>query len=506
MSNSRVLALLAAGCILSACGGDGSTGPDPEPKPEPEAPARPGIKVVAGGSAGDTTGAIPVQALVVEVRGADGKVAPGVTVHFRALEVPPPAACPVVESICFDRPGMLMSRLTSDAFLYADSIAANSEGRASVRTRFGDFAGESRIVVSVPALGFQDTVRFTVRPGSAHRAVVAPRQAMAYLGTTFSRRGIVVDRHGNERPEASTLSSGGGLRVEGTRVTAERYGGHQLRAEYPGIPGDSVYVGVVPRGTIAFVKRYWYSDSILVAGLDGSNLRGVWGGGAGQQVVGFDWKPDGSGFVASIGQWDRIGRLYSIDLDGSSRPLFADTARGSEVFPNFSADGRWLFFAGTDGRMWRARPDGSGVEQVGPARFFSPRGVAPSPDGSRVAFAARSEYRSWIYDLRSGRETDLAMGADAVRWSPGGDLLAVHTYHLGPGVVDPGRADISVGAVRWFSGAYNTPVNNSQIDWSSDGKWILFQEPYYLGLMQMETGLPVFLLDTREYTQVALKP
>lgn len=504
MTNARVLALLAA-CLLSACGGDSPAGPEPKPKPEPQ--PQPGIRAVAGTSGGDTVGAVPIQALVVEVRGADGRVAPGVTVRFEAVDAPPPASCAVVVPLCYPHPGMLLGSLTGNTFSPTGSSATNLEGRASMRVQYGDFAGEAKVQVSVPELGLQDTVRFTVRPGSAHRAVIAPRQAMAYLGTTFSRRGIVVDRHGNERPEASTISSSGGLRVEGTSVTAERYGGHQLRAEYPGIPGDSVYVGVVPRGTIAFVKRYWYSDSILVAGLDGSNRRGVWGGGAGQQVVGFDWKPDGSGFVASIGQWDRIGRLYSIDLDGSSRPLFADTTRGSEVFPNFSADGRWLFFAGTDGRMWRARPDGTGVEQVGPARFFGPRGVAPSPDGSRVAFAGGTTQRSWIYDIGSGRETSLPAGPDAVRWSPGGDLLAVHSYHLGPGVVDPGRADISVGAVRWFSGGgYNTPVNNSQIDWSSDGKWILFQEPYYLGLMQMETGLPVFLLDTREYTQVALKP
>jgi hypothetical protein len=498
MSHLRALAALAAAALLVSCG-DGSTGPEPKPEPLPQ----PGIRVVAGPLASDTIGATPPQALVVEVRGPEGRVAPGVVVRFGAPAVPAAAQCIRVAGDCWEKPSMWLGDPAGSTFSEGGSaVVAGADGRASVRIRFGGRAGTGRIVVTVPELGMQDTIRFEIRAGAGVKAIAEPHDTAVALGAGFVARGLVVDRWGNPRAEAASvaLSGGPGLRVEGRSVAPLDYGVHALIAQSPGLPGDTTRVTVVPRGTLAAVTGD-RRDSLVVVDLDGANRRTI---PVGQYVDGLDWMPDGSGLLASVGTFGPPRRLYVYALDGARRQFIPGDTIRDEFEPVFTANGEWVFFIGTANRIWRARRDGSGVEHV-PWPGVTAGVLGPSPDGSRLVVLG------WVFDrvqgeltktvileTATGRTTPFPFEANVFRWSPSADLIAF-SVHGRPGVL---RTDGS--GVRYLSD--ESTGAGSYLDISSDGRWILYLTTYFLELIEVETGRRIPLRHIPRYSEVALKP
>ena len=92
-------------------------------------------------------------------------------------------------------------------------------------------------------------------------------------------------------------------------------------------------------------------------------------------------------------------------------------------------DGRWLAWVDTEGRLWRARSDGSELLQLTPAELqvFTARW---SPDGSRIALMARTRAGAWsIYQvLADGSDLQplLVTHSNAAdpSWSPDGNRIA----------------------------------------------------------------------------------
>ncbi len=495
MRHPLALAALAVAAVLSACDGGDPTGTPPAP----------GIRAVSGPPAADTVGATPSQSVVVEVRGEAGRAAPGVMVRFQAAEVLAPVHCRAVISSCGKLPGILVANSGDGAFAAVGSATTDAEGRAAVRVRFGTVAGEGKLVVTAPELGLQDTLRFTVRAGSAHQAVVAPRDTTVYIDTAFGRSGFVVDRFGNARPEAAVLSGDAGLVVQGGSVTGREYGAFRLAARYGSLPGDSVAISVVPRGTLAAVIPVYEGDSIVLVDLDGSNRRTI---PVRNRVHGLDWAPDGSRLVASLGTGGGYPRLlHYVALDGARTPVFPGSTLLEEVQPVFSANGQWLFFMGwpyDDARqVWRARPDGSGREQLTNAetRSYLRLSAGPSPDGSKVAVSFGSNTGPSVYDIAAGRYSTLGMSPKHVfRWSPDGSRIAFGDGNRLPGLVNPDGSGLQEFVPKGFT------HSEGQLDWSPDGRWILFRGVGWLEMLDVKSGKQIPLFHTSGYDQPVWKP
>ncbi len=156
---SRAAVTLGIGLFtLSACN-DG-TGPER---------STPSIKVISGGGVVDTI-LVQIRApLVVEVRGSDGHVAPGVDVVF--ISGPDSNAIPRV----FIRRSSLAD--------YAAVVHAktDSSGRTSVQLATGWTAGQTEITVGAPALGLETRAAVTVQPGGPMRIVVTPRDSLLFV-------------------------------------------------------------------------------------------------------------------------------------------------------------------------------------------------------------------------------------------------------------------------------------------------------------------------------------
>src|SRR4051812_2382989 len=164
----RPLALPALiAVVLAGCGGgaDGTTGPSGA-----------GLRIVAGAGVTDTVMSRPVQALVVEVRPTSGSRA-GLVVRFQSL--PADSTRPY-------EPAIVVSNLASSFFGPFISDTTNASGRASVLVQLGTIAGEARILVTCPELGFADTAKFTVLPGKVDRVVVRNRDTMVVAGATYT--------------------------------------------------------------------------------------------------------------------------------------------------------------------------------------------------------------------------------------------------------------------------------------------------------------------------------
>lgn len=488
--HARVLCTLVAAALLSSCGSDSFTGPEPKPEPRPQ----PGIRVAAGISTSDTIEATAAQGLVVEVRGADGKLSPGVVIRFETMVTDGSRYCTLVTFLCGRYPDMFVGEVGGDRLWIDASATTDVQGRATVRMQFGRVAGVTKIVVTAPELGLQDTVRFNVRPGAGVKAIAAPRDTTVSLGKGFAAAGLVVDRFGNVRPETAALSSGSGLRVEGGSVVPVGYGVHTLRAHAAGLEGDSTTVSVVPQGTLAVVRRTDAGDSIVVVDLDGSNRRAL---AMGRFVNGFDWAPDGSGLVASLGSLGPPRRLHTVALDGSTRPLLSESTAGDETLPVFTANGQWLFFVGANRTIWRARADGGGLEHIAVPNVQADR-VGPSPDGSRVAVGG-GYVLTPVHEISTGRTTWLFLMADAFRWLPSANQIAFYARHTGPGVIGTDGS-----GHRYFHSDNNG--FESHFDISPDGRWIVFRAWTSLVLVEVETGRTIPLRHSAAYSQAAWKP
>jgi len=229
--------------------------------------------------------------------------------------------------------------------------------------------------------------------GTGFRVLQAPdfRGHLMPLGWSADGSRLFVTTGGPDGPTATTdlglyvldAADGGGL----TRVIAMPTGHVDLYAISP----DARHI---------LITRVQLDDSdrvLLVASIDGTDLRQVSPDDDTTRLLDFDWwddaseawAPDGErvAFSAHVEAANGPGRLFVAGLDGKPKEIVGEGIGG--VTARWSPDGRWIAFTSkfrTGAQIWKVRPDGTGLEQLTfPASGFS---VMPvwSPDGADMLF------------------------------------------------------------------------------------------------------------------------
>ncbi|MET0553478.1 MAG: protein kinase [Vicinamibacteria bacterium] len=155
--------------------------------------------------------------------------------------------------------------------------------------------------------------------------------------------------------------------------------------------------------------------------------------------------------VASPAFWtthvaDKASVLYATIEDPALLRYEAKAGRFVPFLPgvaaegiDFSRDGRWITYATfPGGELWRARADGSEGRRLtsAPLRVAMPRW---SPDGSRIAFAARTGSRPWqvhIVPAEGGAiEVLTPENVSDPNWSPDGRTLFMGAITGFPGPI-----------------------------------------------------------------------
>ena len=135
------------------------------------------------------------------------------------------------------------------------------------------------------------------------------------------------------------------------------------------------------------------------------------------------WSADGRGVVfARIGPARR--GLWRVPASGGPAHLVYRW-RSNVLDPDIAPNAKWIAFADVHDRLFRVRPDGSGLRRFGSRSLFG-RMPRWSPDGTKISFLeVGREMRLSILDVRTGRVRRFAAFGAAQDWSPDGRWLAV---------------------------------------------------------------------------------
>ena len=478
----RVPPILISILSLTACG-DTATEPTP---------GAPGIRVIGGAVLDDTVlGEHPLSVLAMDTTGFP---AAGRVIRFE----PSPLA-------------LAIAAADSQTFRGSLVITTDNRGRAAVRVRLGTRAGPVALVLSLPELGFVDTVRYTVRPGAAAGVTVAPADTAIYAASQYVLRAHALDQFGNARADSVRFSVASGpatVDAASGLVSASAIGRAAMVAQ-SGAHRDTAFVSVVPQAWVvaqAFDPGNGGATGLFLMQLDGSGRTpftpSLATSGAPQA---FSWTPDGQRIAFARGHY-----LTLLAPGGVETPLLE---MGGDLLTavRYSRDGQWIYFAetgqGTEPQgqgLWRVHADGTGLEHIGQVGLdFGP---APSHDGASVAYLS---YRTpcgiapciRILDLATnsdrmfGSQDYLVQGA-AVSWSPTEDLIAYQSgAHLmlsrSDGSGSRTLGDLIAG-VDW-------------IDWSPDGRWLLVAE-VGVTLYNVQTGLRLPIAQMLAYDATAWRP
>jgi len=437
------------GCVLASATCDDPIGPT----------GGPGITIIAGAGIADSVDARPAQALLVQVHTLAGLPARHTIVRFSGLP-----------SAGGQNPSVRVGPVSFQPILSLTEDSTDANGRARVLVALGTVAGPGGVEITVPELGFADTALYTINPGHAVSIVSEPADTVMYQSRSFTLRASARDRYGNARldPVSFVADSASASVVPGGTVTTQALGRAQVRAGDGAGHADTTWVSVIPQGTIAATSP----TGIVIADLDGSNRRNVPGVTVAAWV---DWNPAGDTLVFATTDYD--SRLYVTNTTGPPRRLITDsTGLSSEWRPQYSRDGQWIYFsAAGNGRyqaLWRVRPDGSSPEFLGPASGDNDGHVAPSSDGSRVAYVSNSccypNLGLFLLHVASGVADSLAPRAFTPRWSPGDSLIGF--ISSGVLVVRPdgqGLRQITPLGADYAQG----------FDWSPAGDWVIARGP-----------------------------
>lgn len=461
--------MLAALAALLGCGGGGDG-----PTTPPGGSSQPALQILAGAGTTDTIEAVPRQALVIRVVGANGKPLAGRIVNFASTPISVPPGTTLPSWI----PPTTTAVATVEGWSAIGSGITDAEGRVGALVRMGAVAGPAAIVVSVPELGLTTTATYTVTPGAAHALTASPQDTAVYVGATVALKAAMRDRAGNARGDAVTYElTGDRATLSGSTLSATAIGRVRLRAR-AGAVSDTMGISIVPRGTIAaytMVMNTGQQLSVYAFDLDGSNFRKVVPSVIGSGYFGempAVWSRDGATIFYHDNKYDHTRALWAVDVaTGASRRLLSTADQfAHEAWPARSHDGHWVYFNGSqfnEATLFRVRTDGTGREQVGPAGAGQ-RQPSPSPDGTRVAFSSGGTLA--VMDLASKQATSLGLTASAPAWSPLGDLIAYvsATDYYNTGAVHVARPDGSGARVVTTGAGYL-----GRLDWSPDGKYLI---------------------------------
>jgi TolB protein len=491
MKGLAVPAVLAA--VMGGCGGDGPT----EPK------FQSGINFVAGHSLTDTAMARPIQALVVEIRGDDRKPLAGVPVRFEGVGHPGgPQYNPQMEAYLVRVDGTQLLSFIADT--------TDAQGRVQALVQLGQVAGPARIVVTVPTLGVQDTARYTVTPASVYRVAVAPKDTLLYAGKSYTLRGSVVDRWGNRREDAVTYTASAGVTVDSRGAVSTGSVGRSFVVAQAQGRADTAWITIPPQGTLAaFSRRAGDNMGLVTVNLDGSGFRRL---AVSSEYYGPDhmapvWAPSGTEVVFQDGSYSSL-RLFRVDMNGAVKRFLTTTPSGlsSENWPQYSRDGRWVYFHGPMGNpssLLRAAADGTGATVV---TTPAPSGYAyhpsPSPDGQRLAYVTtHSGTQVRILNLATGTDLPIAVSGNTPRWSPVEDLIAYR------------KPDETIGLMKADGSEQRTVSATGRrydfgFNWSPDGEWLVARSNSTgsLDLINVKTGTTLPLPFSTGLSNPAWKP
>jgi hypothetical protein len=462
---ARRAAGLVAASVLASCGSDGGTGPTNG--------LGAGFTVIARPGTTDTVSARTLQALVVQVRGTDGRPAPsGMLVTIR-VSAPRDttrrneaglALCALDTPIC--DPPVPYGFYSGASFTRWDTTDAR--GRVKLQVRYGTVAGDAYVRMAVEDYGIRDSIPFTVNVGGLARVRIRVRDTVVTIGARVTELAAAEDRFGNTRSEIPTFSAGAGAPVdvdEGGVVSARAFGRGAVVARY-GTLADTSYVSVAPAGRIVVYTTQGFLGLVTV-NLDGSGRRETIATGGAFQPL-----PSRSPDHATILYTDRdptnvTSSVYTADSSGANKRLVL----GSGIIgARFSADGSSIYFGRLyeNGILWKARADGS--EAV---RFFTDTTRLPyfpdlevSPDGTRAVTPSSTVV---TFATRDDRDLFAKIGwIGNVRWSADGSAF----YYLS---AESGASPVWVVNADGSGRRTVSPAGRvySYFDLSPDGQWIV---------------------------------
>ena len=443
------------------------------------------LRFVSGEGVTDTVQAFLGQPLILEVHDSSGAPAPiGTLVRFGAMNSPHGGASEA-----------WLQALAGTSYFSFVTGTTDGAGRTGVLVRLGTIAGTARIVISVPTLNILDTARFTVNPGAATQALIAPLDTALFVGKSFRLRGGVADQWGNPRPDHVTWSTtrpGISVTSDGV-VTATAIGRFTIAASTSKGPTTS-NVSVVPPGRLVAWDGNTLPGYIVAADMDGGNLAKL--APVIDDFVGAHpaWIP-GTNTVVYTTAENGIQRLYKVELGGVPQPFFSASLPNvtNEAEPTPTADGKWVYFSAFDSRcvanaycLYRARADGSSPEILGDVITSRVNWhPAPSPDGTRLAFVTDGgyAYANLVEQIDVPTKTYVSNVeyGDAPAWSPDGTTIA-YVPPSGGGIVlmNPDATNQrTIAAGESVSGP---------LAWSPDSKWIIGRGWSTIELVNIATG------------------
>lgn len=501
--NQRLITSACVALLVAACGGGGD-GPTQPGHTEP-VDDQPGVHAVLGAGVIDTIDAEPLQALIVEVRGSDGKLDSGAVVRFEAQR---PAdttrrneiavsMCPLGQPACgqpAQHTGLLQPPASSSG-LQVISDTTDAKGRAEVTVQLGHVAGRAVVRLTVPEFGLEDSATYTVLPGAAvHVRALVADTALA-IGATANLRGHVVDRYNNNRPEAPVLTASTGNAITfnaSTGVVTGRAMGTQwlfMRALQSAV--DSTRVRVLPTGRLVV----WSSSerAVRLVNLDGSATRTLVTGvasdlgafprfdGVRKSITMHNGAAAGGGVPRSV---------IVIDTTGSPRrDLGPDVGFATVIATRQLADGTLLVVGNTVAgapcvgfALFRVAANNSltclttlpGLSAIYGAADISHDGTRVAYVGSDASTPNSSSFELRVLDVATGATTVLEPVANTPRWSSQDNRVAYLVPSPGAYVyngIDGAPVIINAdGTGRRSLGSF---VFSPGLAWSPDGTYIV---------------------------------
>jgi TolB protein len=187
--------------------------------------------------------------------------------------------------------------------------------------------------------------------------------------------------------------------------------------------------------------------------------------------------------------------VFIADADGANAHPLLPPNDYDNFNASFSQSGDWIVFTSDrsgSADVYRAHPDGTGLERLTDHPAFDDQGVL-SPDGASLAFVSTRDGRAniWLLDVRRKTLLNLTEGSSGdfrPAWSPDGTQLAFssdrdssHTPSSAPGAAPffiPLRTQIYVMArdgtqLRRLTSAAESAGGPS---WSADGAKVVYYE------------------------------
>jgi hypothetical protein len=472
-----VVGLVAVGTAVAAC-------------TDSTRPKGPRISIVRGADIRDTVAGFPGPLLEITVFDSTGRPAPSQPVRFF---VPLPEGKHQPASV-IDESGSRSSVSLIDT--------TDSRGRIVVRFFLAQ-PGVAIVRITALSLGTEIEVPLTVLPGSPVAVVASPGDTGLYVGRSAILRGSPVDQFRNPIDLPVTLRSldEAIVSASGKSVSGRTLGTGRIVMTYERW-ADTVNVSVVPIGVVA-IRR---GTSIAQVNLDGSGYRALASAGypnlpGNERAMMPRWDPPGNAVVyydATSPLGAGLGFIFVGDGNGPPRRLFPNSRFDIELHPDWSPAGDWIYFGArlrgsAAFSLWRAHPDGSGVERLPDAPDRTTAEVyethpAISPDGQWVAYESREVYgrtpRLRVRHIATGARTAIDVRAASARWSPDGSTLAyIDNDEVGGALIlsNPDGSNRRRLSTRSFAG---------ELDWSPDGRYIVAFGgfPTSLALVDTATG------------------